>query len=261
MWTRRTVIVLERVREEDEDVVMRTNDHNVNDSDMDTTSDDVSTSDITDCGSVWELKRDRRDERGRLLCGINDCTTRMERGRVKVAAMAHGLCNNHYKSYLVSCQSSTKENLPPPLTPTLAAASSPNSFYPRKQYEELSESGKQCRKRQVRSVIDNYQVPLTELAPHSVSPSAIQHLGAQDRRALRDCGLSVPSDRRMKEHCEELDERLGAQCKEFPVGVYITDPIKFIRLLTAASSFLCVGGDSGGGTTKIGISMKTSIMH
>ena len=39
----------------------------------------------------------------------------------------------------------------------------------------------------------------------------------------------------------------------FAGGAYITDPVRFVSVLCAQSSLLAVGGDTGGGHTKLGV--------
>ena len=39
----------------------------------------------------------------------------------------------------------------------------------------------------------------------------------------------------------------------FAGGAFITDPVRFVSVLCAQSSFIAVGGDAGGGHTKLGV--------
>ena len=39
-------------------------------------------------------------------------------------------------------------------------------------------------------------------------------------------------------------------------GSYITDPIKYINTVTVNCDYIIIGGDCGGGTTKLGITYQ-----
>lgn len=45
----------------------------------------------------------------------------------------------------------------------------------------------------------------------------------------------------------------GTETSTFAGGAYVTDPLAYVSVLCAQSPFMAVGGDAGGGFTKIGI--------
>jgi hypothetical protein len=52
---------------------------------------------------------------------------------------------------------------------------------------------------------------------------------------------------------QQLASTHGTETGTFVNGAYITDPVRFVSVLCAQSPFLAVGGDAGGGYTKLGV--------
>jgi len=91
-------------------------------------------------------------------------------------------------------------------------------------------------------------------------------LTTADRRKIRKISaLSIPGEKKMAECKKALAHTHGCATAAFThpragedenvrVGAYVTDPLRLLRAVTAAESpWLAVGGDKGGGFTKLGI--------
>lgn len=95
-------------------------------------------------------------------------------------------------------------------------------------------------------------------------------LSTADRRTIRTIAeLSIPGERKVIECKKALALSHGSETASFTLpragaeenvcaGAYVTDPLRLLRVVTAQSSFLAVGGDKGGGFTKLGITHSTS---
>jgi hypothetical protein len=80
------------------------------------------------------------------------------------------------------------------------------------------------------------------------------HLPKSVRSAIRTVpSLHIPSEETII-HCKkQLATSHATETGTFAGGAYITDPVRFVSVLCAQSSFIAVGGDSGGGHTKLGV--------
>ena len=74
-------------------------------------------------------------------------------------------------------------------------------------------------------------------------------------------GLRIASEKRIKEYKLMLAQHFGTETATIAstdvVGAYITDPIHLVGLVAEHSPFTCIGGDCGGGITKLGITYLT----
>jgi hypothetical protein len=52
---------------------------------------------------------------------------------------------------------------------------------------------------------------------------------------------------------QQLASTHGTETGTFANGAYLTDPVRFVSVVCAQSPFLAVGGDAGGGYTKLGV--------
>jgi hypothetical protein len=74
-------------------------------------------------------------------------------------------------------------------------------------------------------------------------------------------GLRIPSEKRMAELRRRLAKTAGTATATLRVtvgrskvaGAFVTDPLRLVRQVTKGSSFLAIGGDTGGGQTKLGV--------
>jgi hypothetical protein len=97
--------------------------------------------------------------------------------------------------------------------------------------------------------------PIEALPFHSqASPEELIHLPTCVREQIRTVpSLHIPSEQTMIQCKKQLAISHGTKTGTFPGGAYITDPLRFVSVLSAQSSLLAVGGDCGGGQTKLGI--------
>jgi hypothetical protein len=65
--------------------------------------------------------------------------------------------------------------------------------------------------------------------------------------------LRIPSEKQMIQCKKLLAASHGTETGTFAGGAYITNPLAYVSVLCAQSPFMAVGGDAGGGFTKIGI--------
>jgi hypothetical protein len=91
------------------------------------------------------------------------------------------------------------------------------------------------------------------IAPPSIPPASLLHLSTSTRDQIRSVeGISIPSEKKMIQEKKKLSESHGTATASFSNGAYISDPLSFISTILPSSSFICVGGDAGGGQTKLG---------
>jgi len=80
------------------------------------------------------------------------------------------------------------------------------------------------------------------------------HLPTSVREQIRSVpSLHIPSEQSMIKCKQQLAHTHATATGTFAGGAYITDPIRFVSVVCAQSSVLVVGGDAGGGHTKLGV--------
>jgi hypothetical protein len=164
----------------------------------------------------------------------------------------HHLCKVH----------DNERRRPPSAAPTPPA---PPRVRSKRPYEEIGQTQRWVRRKQGKEALAEIGVPATALCDHKPAPAAVLGLSTADRRKIRT----------VNELCIAGEERI-AQCKvalahthgtttaafSFPragevqtvaVGAYVCDPLLLLRTVAAQSPFLSVGGDKGGGFTKLGV--------
>jgi len=97
--------------------------------------------------------------------------------------------------------------------------------------------------------------PLEAVQPPSTpSPADLIHLPTSVREQIRTVrGLHIPSEKRMIQCKLLLASSHATETGTFAGGAYITDPLRFVSVLCAQSSFIAVGGDAGGGRCVLGV--------
>ena len=87
-----------------------------------------------------------------------------------------------------------------------------------------------------------------------VTPEQLVGLSTATREEIRSVpSLRIPSEQTMIKCKQLLATTQGTETGTFAGGAFITDPIRFVSVLCAQSSLLTVGGDAGGGHTKLGV--------
>jgi len=128
-----------------------------------------------------------------------------------------------------------------------------------RSYESLSGTQQRERRKRLRQAADYIGCPISAVAslPHTAStttPADLLHLPTSIREQIRTVrGLHIPSEKRMIQCKKALADTHGTRTGTFSRGAYILDPIRFVTAVAGASALLVVGGDAGGGHTKLGI--------
>ena len=108
-------------------------------------------------------------------------------------------------------------------------------------------------------------VPLGALVASRPTPHHMLPLSTSVRKKLRAvAGVHIPGEKRMAELKRRLAETAGTATATFRLtvgrsecfGAFVTDPLRLVRLATKGSSFLAIGGDTGGGQTKLGVTYQ-----
>ena len=74
------------------------------------------------------------------------------------------------------------------------------------------------------------------------------HLPTSVREAIRTVpSLHIPSEQTMIQCKQQLATSHATETGTFAGGAFIADPVRFVSVLCAQSSFIAVGGDAGGG--------------
>jgi hypothetical protein len=141
------------------------------------------------------------------------------------------------------------------------AAVAPSMPKPRskRSYNDLKPTQKWQRRRKARvavaEVLENIGCPLEAITPRApVTPTKVLHLTPTERHRTRTVrGLHFPCERSMRKAIKRFAITRATATSTFANGAYITDPIRLVSVLCAQSSFLAVGGDSGGGHCVLGV--------
>jgi len=132
----------------------------------------------------------------------------------------------------------------------------------KRPYDELGPSQQWERRRQGRTALAEIGVPANALCDHRPSPSSVLPLSRAERGRIRAVGsLSIPGERAIADCKRLLASQRGTETAVCTVTVgentrvvtYVTDPLRLLRCVAADSAFVAVGGDQGGGFTKLGL--------
>jgi hypothetical protein len=99
--------------------------------------------------------------------------------------------------------------------------------------------------------------PLETILPQPrATPEELLHLSTAERERIQTVpSLHIPCEQKMINCKLQLASTHATETGTFVGGAYMTDPLAYVSVsvLCAQSSFLAVGGDCGGGQTKIGV--------
>jgi hypothetical protein len=124
----------------------------------------------------------------------------------------------------------------------------------KRPYEELQSTQQFKRRRLAYTALAEIGCPVSALKPIPPSPHKLLHLTAAVRRRMRTVPLlTIPSEKKITLCKRRLAESAGTGTAKFPKGAYIKDPLRFVSSIAAASPVIAVGGDTGGGHTKLGV--------
>ncbi len=115
---------------------------------------------------------------------------------------------------------------------------------------------RRCKARvAVTKVLDDIGCPLEAITPRApITPTKVLHLTPAERQRTRTVRcLHFPCERSMRKKHERLAHTCATATGTFANGAYITDPLRLVSVLCVQSSFIAVGGDSGGGHCVLGV--------
>ena len=193
----------------------------------------------------------RRDAFGYQLC--KDCGARLNRCKGKLHRSGAGhICHCCY----------TKAG-----RAHAAASVSKPTPHSKRPYDTLQSTQQWKRRTQLRSAIaaaeQEISCPRATVTPQPIpSPVELIHLPTSVREAIRTVpSLRIPSEQTMIKCKQQLATSHATGTGTFADGAYITDPVRFVSVLCAQSSFIAVGGDAGGGRCVLGITYSTPDAH
>ena len=172
------------------------------------------------------------------LC--EECGTRLSRCKGKL--------HKHEKGKI--CQACYDETRRVSSAPIPRTKRSYDTLQPTEQWKRRTKA-----KAAVAEVLDEIGVPLEAIAPPPTpSPAELIHLPTSVREQIRTVrGLRIPSEKLMIKCKQLLAASHATETSTFASGAFVTDPLRYVSVLCAQSSFLSVGGDKGDDHTKLGI--------
>ena len=177
--------------------------------------------------------RRRKDSDNQQLCEL--CPTRISRGGPH---RPHGEGRAH-----VTCISRQTRATAPVSTPI------PRTKRP---YDQLQSTQQWKRRKQtlvdITNTLQQTGCPLQVLKLHPrPSPAELIHLPTAVREQIRSVpSLHIPSEQTMIACKQLLAQSHATETGTFAGGAFMTDPVRFVSVLCAQSSFIAVGGDAGG---------------
>ncbi len=139
----------------------------------------------------------------------------------------------------------------------------------KRPYEEIGPTQRWVRRKQGKEALAAIGVPASALCDSRPSPAALLPLSTAERRRIRTVpAFCIPGEQKMAACKKALAHTYGCATAAFThplvgkeknvrVGAYVTDPLRLLRSVTAGSPWLAVGGDKGGGFTKLGVTYST----
>jgi hypothetical protein len=133
-----------------------------------------------------------------------------------------------------------------------------------KPWETLGHSQRAERLKRVRQFCDDLRVPYTAVAPHTAPPVSLIHLTKAKREVVRSVDdIAIAGEKRIAQLKHELAISHGTATTAFThegmIAAYLADPLRFIGVVAGTSGFLAIGGDSGGDSTKLGITFTNCL--
>jgi hypothetical protein len=125
----------------------------------------------------------------------------------------------------------------------------------KRSYDTLGPTQKWERKKQARQALEAIDCPPAALLDQQrTTPQELIHLSTSAREQIRSVSsLHIPSEQTMIKCKNKLATTHATRTGTFANGAYITDPVRFVSGLCQQSSLLVVGGDTGDGLTKLGV--------
>jgi len=121
-----------------------------------------------------------------------------------------------------------------------------------KSYYQARRATRAKRKAAVREFATSIGCPISVLT-HVIPAAALLHLPGFIRAHFRTVhGVRIASEDSITKLEIELATSHGTATATFKLGAYVTDPVKLVRMLNVTGKPLVIGGDFGGGSTKLG---------
>jgi len=190
---------------------------------------DVSLTCACDCAGAVLADAGLRED-GRLGCVL--CRARLNRGgahRPFGAGRAHKACIMRQNRHAVATH-----------TPVARV---------KRPYDDLQSTQQWKRRKQLHSVIaeasQQIGCPVEALRlQQRTTPEELLHLTTAERERTRTIPtLHIPCEQNMIKCKQQLATSHATETGTFAGGAFITDPVRFVSVLCAQSSFLAVGGE------------------
>jgi hypothetical protein len=125
----------------------------------------------------------------------------------------------------------------------------------KRPYDTLGPTQRWERRKRARDALQQIDCPLQALQPQSTTtPAELIHLPTFIREQIRTVpSLHIPCEQTMIQCKQQLAHTHATETGTFAGGAFITDPVRFVSVLCAQSSFIAVGGDAGGGRCVLGV--------
>lgn len=196
--------------------------------------------DCAEDSSVQACPTARQDSAGKQICEL--CPVRLSKGgphRPYGPGRAHQSCIKAQNRHAVATH-----------TPVTRAKRPYDTLQPTQQWKR--------RKQALADITNTLQktgVPIDALPLQPrPSPADLVHLSTAERERIRSVpSLRIPSEQTMIKCKQKLAVTHATETGTFAGGAYVTDPLRFVSVLCAQSSFIAVGGDAGGGRCVIGV--------
>ena len=139
----------------------------------------------------------------------------------------------------------------------------------KRKYEDIGPTQRNLRRKLGREALAAIGVPASALCDPKPTPAAMLALTTAERRKVRTVdSMEIVSENKMTECKLTLATTHGTRTAPFSfprageqenaaVGAYVCDPLRLLLAVAAQSPFLCVGGDKGGGFTKLGVTYRS----
>lgn len=163
-----------------------------------------------------------------------------------------------------SRSSSSSSSLSTAATALPSSSITPTRNRSKKPYEQLKPTQKRERRKQMREAMTEVEerigCPATAVvSSSSTTPSSLLHLSTSDRHRIRSVeSISIPCESSIIQLKKQLASTYSTSTSAFSTGAYISDPLALIAAVVPSSSFICIGGDTGGEYTKLGVTYLTS---
>lgn len=134
----------------------------------------------------------------------------------------------------------------------------------RKPYEQLGPTQRWARRKEAAAALSEIQCPAEVLCTPKSSPEHVLALSTAERRTIRkSTPIKLPGEQRMAALKQLLAAQQGTETatallpawRDLPARwvAYVTDPLRLLNCVRAHSKWISVGGDAGGGFTKLGV--------